>query len=155
MHFDRLTPCPPNVRNEDREDRRRDIAVRSVDAPLEKRREDICTTARGNAPPLEEVQPMHEPGAVAPEYLCATDVRTWWCVPDHEHGGPVGCKTKQLHSDKETTTQRLICTLPWTRCRTTEVTIRAEYIYWQAGRQAKMVLHRDNVNVDNNKSQCM
>ena len=66
MHFDRLKPYPPNVWKEDREYRRQDIAVWPADAPLEKCREDIQLPEE-NVPPLEEVQPLQEPGVVAPE----------------------------------------------------------------------------------------
>lgn len=89
VHFDRLMkPCPPNVRNEDKEDTRLDIAVRPADAPLEKRREDLQLLEE-NAPPLEEVQPMQEPepGVVAPE--CAPIPLVMPAQPMLEPGGVV------------------------------------------------------------------
>ena len=52
VHFDRLMkPCPPNVRNEDKEDTRRDIAVRPADIPS-----------------VMPAQPMLEPGGVVPDH---------------------------------------------------------------------------------------
>ena len=83
VHFDRLKPCLPNVRNEDRDDTR-NTAVQLADAPLEKCREDIqlargkCTPSRGS--PTNARTWCGSSGMRTYPFgdASATDVRTWW-----------------------------------------------------------------------------